>query len=162
MFLLPLFGNVAHATEPKMIGEHGDWIAYTFMENSNKVCYMVSQPKKTSGNYSKRGDVFVLVTHRPAEKSKNVFSYVSGYTYKTEENCPRPTRNAPDCSTARIPSHVYKIDHVEDALAATMRSYVQVYEPAAATACVNARKRRRVNAIVVCDSAAKPSDLYQV
>ena len=83
MFLLPLFGNVAHATEPKMIGEHGDWIAYTFMENNNKVCYMVSQPKKTSGNYSKRGDVFALITHRPSEKSKNVFSYVSGYTYKT-------------------------------------------------------------------------------
>ena len=43
---------------------------------------MVSKPKKSEGNYSKRGDVFALVTHRPAEKSKNVFSYIAGYAYK--------------------------------------------------------------------------------
>ncbi len=75
--------SVVQANEPKLIGEHGDWKAYMFMENNNKVCYMVSQPKKTSGNYTKRGDVFTLVTHRPAEKSKNVFSYIAGYTYKS-------------------------------------------------------------------------------
>lgn len=72
----------AHASEPKLIGEYGDWTAYMFMENNGKVCYMVSKPKKTEGNYTKRGDVFVLITHRPAEKSKNVFSYIAGYTYK--------------------------------------------------------------------------------
>lgn len=77
-----LLCNSAQATEPKLIGEYGDWTAYMFMENNNKVCYMVSQPKKTSGNYTKRGDVFVLITHRPAEKSKNVFSYIAGYSYK--------------------------------------------------------------------------------
>ena len=48
------------ATEPKLIGEHGDWAAYTFMENNSKVCYMVSHPKKTTGNYTKRGDVFAF------------------------------------------------------------------------------------------------------
>jgi len=70
------------ASEPKLIGKHGDWTAYMFMENNSKVCYMVSQPKKTEGNYTKRGDVFALVTHRPAEKSKDVFSYIAGYSYK--------------------------------------------------------------------------------
>ena len=75
--------NTALAAEPKEIGQHGDWTAYMFMENNNKVCYMVSKPKKSEGNYSKRGDVFALVTHRPAEKSKNVFSYIAGYPYKS-------------------------------------------------------------------------------
>jgi hypothetical protein len=74
--------NSVQAAEPKLIGEHGEWTAYMFMENNNKVCYMVSKPKKSEGNYSKRGDVFALVTHRPAEKSKNVFSYIAGYAYK--------------------------------------------------------------------------------
>lgn len=74
--------HVAHAAEPKLIGQHGDWSAYMFMENNNKVCYMVSQPQKSEGNYSKRGEVYALVTHRPAEKSKNVFSYIAGYPYK--------------------------------------------------------------------------------
>ena len=71
-------------TEPKLIGEHGDWTAYMYMENNSRVCYMVSRPQKTSDNYTKRGDVFALITHRPAEKSKNVFSYIAGYSYKPD------------------------------------------------------------------------------
>lgn len=77
-----VFCSSVQATEPKLIAEQGDWTAYMFMETNNKVCYMVSQPKKTSGNYSKRGEIFALITHRPAEKSKNVFSYIAGYSYK--------------------------------------------------------------------------------
>ena len=72
----------AMAQSPTLIGNFGDWAAYKFTENDKKVCYMVSQPKKAEGNYTKRGDVFALVTHRPGEKTKNVFSYVTGYTYK--------------------------------------------------------------------------------
>lgn len=74
----------AHADDPELIGRHGDWMAYKFMENGNKVCYMASQPKSSKGNYSKRGDVFALVTHRPSENTRNVFSYITGYTYKPE------------------------------------------------------------------------------
>lgn len=78
-----ILGSSVQAAEPKLIGQHGDWTAYMFMENNSKVCYMVSQPKKSEGNYTKRGDVFALITHRPAEKSRNVFSYVAGYPYKS-------------------------------------------------------------------------------
>ncbi|PTN10878.1 invasion associated locus B family protein [Nitrosomonas aestuarii] len=70
------------ASEPELLGQHGDWTAYKFMENNGKVCYMVSQPTKDLGDYTKRGDIFALITHRPAEGSKNVFSYIAGYTYK--------------------------------------------------------------------------------
>lgn len=81
-WVLIALSQLVQASEPKLIDQHGDWAAYTFMENDNKVCYMVSQPKKSEGSYSKRGDVYALVTHRPAEKSKNVFSYIAGYSYK--------------------------------------------------------------------------------
>lgn len=74
--------GAASASDPQKIGDYGDWSAYSFNENGNKVCYMVSQPKQAKGNYTKRGDVFALVTHRPGEKTKNVFSYITGYTYK--------------------------------------------------------------------------------
>ncbi len=84
VFML-LFGLV-HAAEPKNMGEFGDWIAYLYTEDNNKVCYMVSKPKKQEGDYAKRGDVFVLITHRPAEKSTNVFSFVAGYPYKTDSD----------------------------------------------------------------------------
>lgn len=75
-------GNMAHAADPRVIGEFDDWVAYVYMEDSSKVCYMVSKPKKEEGNYAKRGAVYALITHRPAEKSKNVFSFVAGYPYK--------------------------------------------------------------------------------
>lgn len=75
--------SVAHAEDtPKKIGEFGDWAAYSFMEEGNKVCYMASQPKKDEGNYSRRDQIFALITYRPAEGSKNVFSYIAGYSYK--------------------------------------------------------------------------------
>lgn len=73
----------AFAEEPKLLSTHGDWAAYSFRENGGTVCYMASQPKKSEGAYKKRGQVFALVTHRPAENTKNVFSFISGYTYKS-------------------------------------------------------------------------------
>lgn len=78
-------GNQAIAqqvSEPRVLSVHGDWTAYTFQENGNKVCYIASQPIKAEGNYTRRGDIFALITHRPAEDSQNVFSYVTGYTYR--------------------------------------------------------------------------------
>ncbi len=72
----------AQASEPRLLGTHGAWSAYVFMENNNKVCYMAAKPQKAQGNYTSRGDIFALITHRPAEGSRNVFSYATGYTYK--------------------------------------------------------------------------------
>ncbi len=74
--------SAALAADIELLGVHGDWSAYTFMEDGNRVCYMASQPVKAEGNYTSRGDVFALIAHRPAENTKNVFSYITGYTYK--------------------------------------------------------------------------------
>ncbi len=72
----------AAAADPRLLGTYSDWSAYVFTEDGNKVCYMASQPKKAEGNYTRRGEIFALVTHRPGEGSKNVFSYITGYPYK--------------------------------------------------------------------------------
>jgi hypothetical protein len=44
---------------------------------------MSSTPKKDEGKYTKRGDIYVLVTHRPAQKSFDEVSFVAGYTFKS-------------------------------------------------------------------------------
>lgn len=72
----------ADASEPELISTHYDWSAYTFEENGNKVCYMASIPRKAQGDYTKRGEIYALITHRPAEDTKDVFSYITGYDYK--------------------------------------------------------------------------------
>ncbi|MDR1025848.1 MAG: invasion associated locus B family protein [Lactobacillus sp.] len=81
LFLLVSFH--ANAAPPKEIGEFGDWIAYHYKETNGDVCYMASAPKKDEGKYNKRGDIYVVVTHRPKEKSFDVVNFVAGYDYKT-------------------------------------------------------------------------------
>jgi invasion protein IalB len=85
LFVLALViaAGTAQANEARLLSTHGDWKAYTFQEDGNKVCFMASKPKSDQGNYSQRGEIFVLITHRPAEGSKNVFSYIAGYPYQT-------------------------------------------------------------------------------
>lgn len=80
--LVLVWSQNARAEEPRQIGTYGDWSAYVFMEGTNKVCYMAAQPKKAEGNYSSRDPIFALITHRPAENTHNVFSYITGYAYK--------------------------------------------------------------------------------
>lgn len=80
---LGVIASSAQASEPRLIGTYGDWSAYMFTEDGKNVCYMASKPKKAEGNYSKRGEIFALITHRPAEGTRNVFSYITGYPYKS-------------------------------------------------------------------------------
>ncbi len=72
----------ALAQEAKLIDSFGDWEAYRESDGGKAVCYVGSQPKKTRGKYKKRGAIYVLVTHRPAEKSLGVVSFKAGYTYE--------------------------------------------------------------------------------
>ncbi|MCF8495413.1 MAG: invasion associated locus B family protein [Alphaproteobacteria bacterium] len=72
----------ARAGEPRLVGTYGNWSAYVFREGSDKVCYMAAKPKKSEGGYNKRGEVFALLTHRPGEGTRDVFSYITGYTFK--------------------------------------------------------------------------------
>ena len=77
-----LAGTVlAQTAEPEAIGTFGNWQAVTFDEGGKKGCYVTSKPTKEEGNYTQRGRVYVLVTHRPADKSYDVVSFVAGYVY---------------------------------------------------------------------------------
>ena len=79
-FLIGIFN--ASAAEQKLIGEYGDWLAYYYRDNAGPVCYMASTPKKDEGKYTKRGDIYIVVTHRPNEKSFDVVNVNAGYEYK--------------------------------------------------------------------------------
>ncbi len=72
------------AETPKVLGEYGDWTAWTYGSGNNMICYISSTPKKDEGKYKKRGDIYTVVTHRPAEKSYDEVSFVAGYTFKPQ------------------------------------------------------------------------------
>ncbi len=81
-FSLPSQPAAAQGTE--RIGDFGDWSAWRYQENNQTICYMATIPKKDEGNYTRRGDIFGIVTHRPAENTRNEVSFVIGYTFKKD------------------------------------------------------------------------------
>ncbi len=82
--LLASFVAGAMAAEPKVLATHRDWEGYQLVEKGKKTCYMASQPIKTVGKYKKRGDVVVFVTHRPADKERDIVNFHAGYKYKSD------------------------------------------------------------------------------
>ncbi len=66
------------------LGDFEDWNAYQFTEKGNVACYVASAPKKSEGDYTKRGDVFAIVTHRPSESRRDEVSFVAGYAHKKD------------------------------------------------------------------------------
>ncbi len=78
----PTVAAPAAKANTKLLGNFDDWKAFSYEENGHKVCYMSSQPGKMEPKNKPRGGVYVLITHRPAEKSFNVVSITAGYTYK--------------------------------------------------------------------------------
>lgn len=79
---LAAIGGADGYAAPKELGSFSDWTAYLLDDKGAKVCYVASQPKKAEGNYSSRGDIFALVTHRPQAKTLNVVSIIAGYPYR--------------------------------------------------------------------------------
>ena len=92
-FLIGIFS--VGAKEPKSLGtfpigcnptsdqkKKQCWEAARELENGKRVCYAGIEPQKSEGKYTKRGPIFLLVTHRPAENSLNVVSIQFGYNFK--------------------------------------------------------------------------------
>ena len=86
---LPLFftlGTSASAQGIERLGDFGAWSAYRFVEDGKPACYMASAPNKSEGDYTQRGDIYALVTHRPAESRRDEVSFVAGYQYKKDSS----------------------------------------------------------------------------
>ena len=78
---LALLLPAAVAQEDESLGRFRDWYAATFVEDGARVCYMVSKPTKSEGNYTRRGPVYVQVTRRAGGGSGDVVSIEAGYPY---------------------------------------------------------------------------------
>jgi hypothetical protein len=81
---LPLGSARAQAIE--RLGDFSDWSAFKYEESGNVICFMASEPTKAEGNYSKRGQIHAMVTHRPGESRNDEVSIQAGYSY--EDNSP--------------------------------------------------------------------------
>lgn len=84
LLVLPLFAAPAGAEESGLIDVFDDWSAFAVKQGGEAICYLGSEPSKSEGKYTKRGDVLFLVTHRPASKAIGVVNFQTGYTFKED------------------------------------------------------------------------------
>ncbi|MGO1119345.1 invasion associated locus B family protein [Rhodovibrionaceae bacterium A322] len=82
--LLLTSAQEASAQAIKKLGDFKAWSAYTTQENGKQVCFMASVPTKAEGNYTRRGDIFAMVTLRPKDGRNDEVSFIAGYTHKSD------------------------------------------------------------------------------
>jgi invasion protein IalB len=70
--------------QPTLLGQYGDWGAYTATPNGRKVCFSIAKPKssQTAPPGRKRDQAYVFVSTRPAENVRNEVSVIIGYPFK--------------------------------------------------------------------------------
>lgn len=74
--------TAAGKPETKRIGKFTGWDAYEHTDKGAKLCYLHAQPEKKEPAGAKRGEIYILVTHKPKEKIRNEVSIYFGYPLK--------------------------------------------------------------------------------
>lgn len=88
MTLAILCGLSGHAlaqsasSEMAFLGSFGDWEAYAYEDNGNKVCFMAASPTDTqsSNPSARRSESHLYITHWSMDDKKNIVSVTPGYT----------------------------------------------------------------------------------
>lgn len=73
---------ITAAAADDSLGTFDSWSSMRFSGKGAPVCMLWSQPQKSEGEYTRRGEVFVFVTHRPGVGERNKVSFETGYTFE--------------------------------------------------------------------------------
>ncbi|MCR9219206.1 MAG: invasion associated locus B family protein [Alphaproteobacteria bacterium] len=79
-----MHGLSGAAAADEVLGQFRDWTAHTYMQDGAKMCSMYSRPLKDEGNYTRRGDIWGFVIHRPADNRIGEVSFAMGYPIKPD------------------------------------------------------------------------------
>jgi invasion protein IalB len=74
----------AGEAQPNLLGQYGDWGAYSATPGGRKVCFSIAKPKASQTNPAgrKRDQAYVFISDRPAENVRNEVSVIFGYPFK--------------------------------------------------------------------------------
>ena len=69
---------------PTLLGQYGDWGAYTASPGGKKVCFAIAKPStsETDPPGKSRNPPYLFVSSRPADKVNNEVSITIGYPFK--------------------------------------------------------------------------------
>ena len=74
----------AGGAQPSLLGQFGDWGAYTAANGGKKLCYALAKPasQATEPANRPRDPAYIFVSTRPSENVRNELSIVIGYPFK--------------------------------------------------------------------------------
>ncbi|MGL9717136.1 MAG: invasion associated locus B family protein [Wolbachia sp.] len=75
-------GAFASVSDVQLKEKYKDWLVYTASEDGEKVCYIVSYPKKKSEHYTTNRKPYVMVSY--VDKKADEVSVSSGFQYDKE------------------------------------------------------------------------------
>ena len=80
----PTPNAAAGGGQPSLLGQFGDWGAYTASNAGKKVCYALAKPSSqtTEPPNRPRDPAYIFVSTRPSENVRNEISIVIGYPFK--------------------------------------------------------------------------------
>jgi Invasion associated locus B (IalB) protein len=70
--------------KPTLLGQYGEWGAYTASPGGKKVCFAIAKPSSSETNPPNRprNPIYMFISSRPAEKVSNEVSVIIGYPFK--------------------------------------------------------------------------------
>lgn len=78
----PAMAQAPASPAPKALGNFEDWVSVELGSGAAKACYMFARPTASEPKGAKRGDIMVVVTHRPGAKRQDEVSFQAGYPFK--------------------------------------------------------------------------------
>jgi hypothetical protein len=75
---------VAGSAQPKLLGQYGDWGAYSASPGGKKTCFALAKPSSstTVPPNRPRNPIYMFISTRPAEKVTDEVSIIVGYPFK--------------------------------------------------------------------------------
>ena len=63
------------------VAEYGDWRMFVSGSGQSINCYIAGEPKRSTPKAARRGDIFLIVAHRPGQGVRNEISVRIGYPF---------------------------------------------------------------------------------
>jgi Invasion associated locus B (IalB) protein len=75
---------IAGGAKPTLLGQYGDWGAYTASPGGKKICFAIAKPTSSETNPPNRprNPSYMFISSRPGDKVSNEVSITIGYPFK--------------------------------------------------------------------------------
>jgi hypothetical protein len=76
--------TVAGGVKPTLLGQYGDWGAYSASPGGKKICFAIAKPSSSETNPPNRprNPAYMFISSRPADRVSNEVSIIIGYPFK--------------------------------------------------------------------------------